>query len=94
MPSATTSNVKVNREDLTDVYSQLNPEETPLQTLASMGPKAEAMYTETVVDDLGEPSLGGVPEGQDVKSYTNQQANMEKIGNRQHKLRETAFVSA
>ena len=68
MALATSYNTAGNREDLTDVLSILEPEATPLLSLAKKK-KATATFNEWQVDSLASPDISGVDEGADVTAF-------------------------
>ena len=80
MAMAKTTNVSGNREDLSDILTILEPERTPLLSLAKKG-KANGTFFEWQVDDMSQPAFAGVVEGEDVTSFTNKQENRAKLGN-------------
>jgi hypothetical protein len=80
MAMAKTTNVSGNREDLSDILTILEPERTPLLSLAKKG-KANGTFFEWQVDDMSDPAFAGVVEGEDETSFTNKQANRAKLGN-------------
>jgi len=92
MASSTTYNTAGNREDLTDILTILEPESTPLTSLASKK-KATGTYFEWQVDDLSTASFDGVSEGEDVTSFTNQAANRTRLANYVQKFRRSFMVS-
>ena len=69
-----------NREDLSDILTILEPERTPLLSLAKKG-KANGTFFEWQVDDMSEPAFAGELEGEDVTSFTDKAANRAKLGN-------------
>lgn len=81
-----------NREDLSDVLTILEPERTPLLSLAKKG-KANGTFFEWQVDDLATPAFAGVLEGEDETSFTNQVANRAKLGNHIQVFRQNYQVS-
>jgi hypothetical protein len=92
MASSTTYNTAGNREDLTDILTILEPESTPLTSLASKK-KATGTFFEWQVDDLSTAEFAGVNEGEDVTSFSNQSANRTRLGNYVQKLRRSYMVS-
>ena len=81
MAIATTYNTVGDREDLTNALTILTPEDCPK---VSTFPKSQApmnAYQEWQVDSLLPVNFGGVLEGQDVQSMTDQVANRARIGN-------------
>jgi len=81
-----------NREDLSDVLTILEPERTPLLSLAKKG-KANGTFFEWQVDDLATPAFAGVLEGEDETTFTNQVANRAKLGNHIQVFRQNYQVS-
>ena len=92
MALSTTINTAGNREDLTSILTVLEPESTPLTSLASKK-KATGTYFEWQCDSLETVSFAGVAEGADVTSFTNQAANRTRLGNYVQKLRRSFMVS-
>jgi len=80
MAMAKTTNVSGNREDLSDILTILEPERTPLLSLAKKG-KANGTFFEWQVDDMSQPAFGGVLEGTDEDSFNDKAANRAKLGN-------------
>ena len=81
-----------NREDLSEILTILEPERTPLLSLAKKG-KASGTFFEWQVDDLATPAFAGVLEGEDETSFTNQVANRAKLGNHIQVFRQNYQVS-
>jgi len=81
-----------NREDLSDVLTILEPERTPLLSLAKKG-KANGTFFEWQVDDLATPAFAGVVEGTDETVFANQVANRAKLGNYIQVFRQNYQVS-
>ena len=81
-----------NREDLSDILTILEPERTPLLSLAKKG-KANGTFFEWQTDDLATPAFAGVLEGQDETTFTNQVANRAKLGNHIQVFRQNYQVS-
>ena len=69
-----------NREDLSDILTILEPERTPLLSLAKKG-KANGTFFEWQCDDMSQPAFAGVVEGTDETSFTDKAANRAKLGN-------------
>jgi hypothetical protein len=92
MAKATTYNTSGNKEDLTSIISVLEPEATPFVSLMKKG-KATGTFFEMQVDRLNSPEFGGVSEGEDVTSFTNQSADRARIGNYIQKFRDTFMTS-
>lgn len=81
-----------NRESLSDILTILEPERTPLLSLAKKG-KANGTFFEWQTDELSTPEFGGVVEGEDVTSFTNQVENRAKLGNHVQVFRQNYQVS-
>ena len=81
-----------NREDLTDILSVLEPEETPI--LSSLDKKkANATFVEWTVDKLDAPSTDGIAEGSDVTSFDDKFSGRARLGNYVQKFRKPYRVS-
>jgi len=89
---ATSYNTTGNREDLTSILSVLEPEATPLLSLAKKK-KATATFNEWQVDSLSDPVISGVGEGEDVTSFQNATVNRARLGNYVQKFRNAFMVS-
>ena len=81
-----------NREDLSDILTILEPERTPLLSLAKKE-KLTAHSSSGKLDDLATPAFAGVLEGEDETSFTNQVANRAKLGNHIQVFRQNYQVS-
>lgn len=81
MAQATSYNVAGNREDLLDILSILEPEDTPLLSTLSKTKSPTNIYQEWQVDNLQAPSFAGVLDGADVTSFSNAAVNRARIGN-------------
>jgi hypothetical protein len=83
-----------NREDLSDVVSIVEPEQTPVYSLMSKS-TARATNPEWTLDKLKDPSTGasGVSEGADVTSFSDQHAGKAKAFNYTQKFQDTWQVS-
>lgn len=92
MAKATTLNVTGNREQLLDLITLIEPEMTPVTSMAKKK-RATATFPEWQVDSMEEPSFDGVDEGEDVTSFANKRANSARIGNYIQKFRRTYQVS-
>lgn len=92
MAKATSYNVAGNREDLSDILTILEPEVTPVTSMAKKQ-KTSSTFFEWQVDDLQQVEFAGVNEGEDVSSFTNASANRARLGNYIQKFRRTFAVS-
>ena len=70
-----------NREDLRDVLTILEPEQTPVVSAMRKGPGPKGTFTEVLADELATPSTEGQPEGKDIGSFTNKAAKRQRFGN-------------
>lgn len=84
----------LNREDLSDVVSVLEPEDTPIYSTANKQ-TASNTIVEWGVDELKDPSSGatGIAEGADVTSFSDQHAGKAKLSNYVQKFRDDWMVS-
>ena len=92
MALATSYNVAGNREDLTDILTILEPEESVITSLAKKT-TASGTFHEWQVDDLATISFNGVSEGEDVQSWNNKALNRTRLGNYVQKFRRTYMTS-
>lgn len=92
MAKASTTNVTGNREQLLDIISLIEPEMTPVFSMARKK-KATSTYPEWQVDSMEEPSFDGVDEGEDVTTFANKRANSARLGNYIQKFRRSFQVS-
>lgn len=83
-----------NREDLADWVSRVVPERTPVFSLAPKS-KATATFHEWTVDKLKDPSTmaGGISEGADVTSFSDQYEDRSRLGNYIQGFRDDWMVS-
>lgn len=93
MATGTSYNVAGVREDLTDFLTILVPEDTPKLSMFSKSSRPTGFYQEWQVDTLQNVNFGGVLEGQDISSFTNQSAQRARVGNYIQKFQETWSVS-
>jgi hypothetical protein len=92
MAKSASYNTAGNRESLLDIITILEPESTPLTSLANKL-NATGTFNEVMVDDLSVASFDGVNEGEDVTSFDNKAANRARIGNYVQKFRRSYAVS-
>ena len=92
MASSTTYNTAGNKEDLTSILTVLEPEKTPLTSIAGKK-KATGTHFEWQLDSLSDPSWSGVNEGEDISSFDNKAAARARVGNYIQKFRRTWMVS-
>ena len=92
MAQASSYNTVGNKEDIMSTITILEPEATPLVSMAKKG-KASGTFFEWQADSLLSPDFSGVNEGEDVTSFTNQTANRARLGNYVQKFRDTFQIS-
>jgi len=82
-----------NREDLRDVLTILEPEETPVVSSMKKGPGPNATFVEVLADTLDSVNRTGIPEGQDVASFDNKATKRARFGNYIHISRRSFGVT-
>lgn len=83
----------VNREDLLDLLSVLEPEKTPVTSLAGKSAKPGNLFTEWGLDAYDVPEFDAVEQGADVTDFDNKTKNRERVGNYQQKIRRSWMVT-
>ena len=78
---STPSTTGGNREDLRDVLTILEPEQTPVVSAIRKGPGPRGTFTEVLADELDTPQTGGQPEGKDITSFSNKATKRQRFGN-------------
>ena len=84
------------RESLDNTLRRTAVESTPMFSLLSRGPKAQAMLTEWLVDDLSEVSFPGVEDGKALSfstDFVDKTTQRARLGNRIQQLERTFAVS-
>jgi len=88
------------RESLDNTLRRTAVESTPMFSLLPRGPKAQAMYTEWLVDDLSGPSFPGVVDGKALSfggptsgDFTDKTTDRARLGARVQQLERTFAVS-
>jgi len=83
-----------NREDLSNIITRVVPEQAPVYSMARKQ-SCTATFHEWTVDKLKTPSTlaGGVSEGADVTSFSDQHEDRSRIGNYIQGFRDTWGVS-
>lgn len=82
----------LNREDLSDMLTRLEPQATPLFSLCGKS-KAISTTVEWGVDKLAAPNADGVSEGEDVTAFVNKAADRARLSNFTQKFRRPWLVS-
>lgn len=75
-----------NREDLRNVLTILEPEDTPFTSLVKKGPAPGAVFVEVLADTLRKPRNTGTKEGQDAGKGGNKAANRKRFGTYIHRI--------
>tara|TARA_Y100000310_G_scaffold327334_1_gene393525 strand:- start:3227 stop:4252 length:1026 start_codon:yes stop_codon:yes gene_type:complete len=70
-----------NREDLRDILTILEPEQTPVVSAMNKGPAPKGTYTEVLADELDAPTTDGQPEGKDISQFANKAVKRQRFGN-------------
>lgn len=84
------------RESLDNTLRRTAVEQTPLFSLLPRGPKATAMYSEFLVDDLSKPVFPGVVDGKALSfndDFEDKTTDRARLGNRVQQLERTFSVS-
>jgi len=81
-----------NREDLTNLLTQMDPTSTPLTSLAPKR-KAKATNHEWTCDGLASVDFTGIAEGSDITSFDDKFENRARLGNRIQGFRRDYMVS-
>jgi hypothetical protein len=68
------------REDLRNVLTILEPEETPFTSMVRKGPAPKSTYIETLGDNLRKPRTSGTKEGTDAQRGGNKAVNRQRFG--------------
>ena len=82
-----------NREDLRNVLTVLEPEETPVVSSMKKGPGPNATFVEVLANTLDSVKRTGIPEGSDVVSFDNKATKRARFGNYIHISRRTFGVT-
>ncbi len=83
----------LNREDLLDMLTIVEPTIAPVTSLAGKGSKPGNLFTEWGLDAYDAPEFPGEEEGADVSTFDNPAKHRERVGNYQQKIRRTWLVS-
>jgi hypothetical protein len=82
MPTATTyNNNALNREDILDTLTRIEPEDTPLYSSLKKGVKPGAVYLQWPVDTLQDVSTSVIGEGTDIASFEDHTDERALLGN-------------
>jgi hypothetical protein len=80
------------REELADYIANVDAKSTPFVSMAPKGKDLGNVIMSWQVDDYSAPQLGGVIDGTDVTSYTNESANRLRVTNYAQAFRRNARV--
>ena len=80
------------REELADYIANVDAKSTPFVSMAPKGKDLGNVIMSWQVDDYSAPQLGGVIDGTDVSSYTNESANRLRVTNYAQAFRRNARV--
>ncbi|MDP4988319.1 MAG: DUF5309 domain-containing protein, partial [Porticoccaceae bacterium] len=83
----------LNREDLLDLITIIEPSGAPVTSLAGKGSKPGALYTEWGMDNYNEVAFPGEEEGEDVTTFDNAAKGRVRVGNYQQKFRRPWLVT-
>lgn len=81
------------REDLRNVLTILEPQETPFVSRAKKGPAPKSTFVETLGDTLRKPKRTGTKEGTDGTKGGNKATNRARFGTYIHRLQESYGVT-
>lgn len=82
-----------NREDLRDILTILEPEETPLTSMCKKGDAPHATLVEVLADTLRKPRLAGTREGQDAGKSNNKAKARQRFGSYVHRVQDEFGVT-
>lgn len=82
-----------NREDVRDVLTILEPEDTPFTSMVKKGEAPSSTIWEVMVDKLRLPRKTGTPEGRDAGRGGNKAADRAKVGTRPHRIMDEFSVT-
>lgn len=80
------------REELADYIANVDAKSTPFVSMAPKGKDIGNVIMSWQVDDYSAPQLGGVIDGTDVTSYTNESANRLRVTNYAQAFRRNSRV--
>jgi hypothetical protein len=82
-----------NREDLRDILTILEPEETPFTSAVTKGDGPNATFIEVLADTLRKPRTSGTKEGQDAGKGNNKAAKRTRFGSYVHRVQDEFGVT-
>ncbi len=90
---ASPSTIGGNREDLRDILTILEPEETPFTSSCSKGDGPNSTFIEVLADTLRKPRISGTREGQDAGKGNNKAAKRTRFGSYVHRVQDEYGVT-
>lgn len=87
------STVGGNREDLRDILTILEPEETPFTSMVQKGESPTSTFVEVMADTLRKPRTSGTKEGQDAGKGNNKAKNRQRFGAYVHRVQDEFGVT-
>lgn len=90
---ASPSYIGGNREDLRDILTILEPEETPFTSAVTKGDGPNATFIEVLADTLRKPRTTGTREGQDAGKGNNKAAKRTRFGSYVHRVQDEFGVT-
>lgn len=82
-----------NREDLRNILTILEPEETPFTSMVKKGDAPSAVLVEVLADNLRKPRINGTKEGQDAGKGNNKAKNRTRFGAYVHRIQDEFGVT-
>jgi hypothetical protein len=82
-----------NREDLRDILTILEPEETPFTSAVTKGDGPNATFIEVLADTLRKPRTSGTREGQDAGKGNNKVSKRTRFGSYVHRVQDEFGVT-
>jgi hypothetical protein len=82
-----------NREDLRDILTILEPEETPVTSMIKKGDAPSSTFIEVLADTLRKPRSSGTREGQDAGKGNNKVAKRQRFGSFVHRVQDEYGVT-
>lgn len=82
-----------NREDLRDILTILEPEETPFTSAVTKGDGPSSTFIEVLADTLRKPRTTGTREGQDAGKGNNKVAKRTRFGSYVHRVQDEFGVT-
>jgi len=82
-----------NREDLRDILTIIEPEETPFTSSCTKGDGPNSTFIEVLADTLRKPRISGTREGQDAGKANNKAAKRTRFGSFVHRVQDEFGVT-